>query len=226
VSAPAGAARLSVPGPRSPSRAEKEKKELRRRLVEGMVAAIEERGATSGYSAVTIADVVRHAQMSKRSFYEFFQDKDDCLLATYRGLSELTIRGIEAAFVHAESDSNTDWEARIHAAANAYVTTLALRPLLTRTFLLEIHTAGGAGLEVRRAVHLRFANLLERLVELARKDNPAMGALTRSMAIAMVGGINELVLVSLESHKDEKLSGVADAVTEFVRRVLMLGRGA
>lgn len=199
------------------------KRELRRRLVEALALAIEEKGvAGGGYSSVTIADVVRHAQMSKRSFYEFFTDKDDCLLAAYRGLSELTIRGIEAAFIHSVPEPGTGWEARIHAAANAYVTTLGLRPLLTRTFLLEIHAAGDAGLEIRRSVHLRFATLLERLVELARADNPAIQPLERPMAIAMVGGINELVLVSLESHNDAKLVGVADAVTEFVRRVVVL----
>lgn len=209
---------MGAPSPAG-ARSEKEKKELRRRLVEGLVVAIE---AAGGYSSVTVADVVRHAQMSKRSFYEFFADKDECLLAAYRGLSELTIRGIEAAFVHGEPDAAGGWEPRIHAAANAYVTTLALRPLLTRTFLLEIHTTGGRGLEVRRTVHHRFATLLERLVDLARGENPALQRLTRPMAIAMVGGINELVLDALEAHKDTKLSGVADAVTEFVRRLVLL----
>lgn len=205
------------------TRSAEEKRELRRRLVDALVFAIEEKGAAGGgYSAVTVADVVRHAQMSKRSFYEFFRDKDDCLLAAYRGLSEVTIRGIESAFVHSEPDPDTGWVARIHAAANAYVSTLARSPLLTRTFLLEIHAAGAPGLEVRRAVHLRFATLLERLVELARKENPAIEPLSRPMAIAMVGGINELVLVRLESHRDAKLAGVADAVTEFVRRVVVL----
>lgn len=212
------------------ARSESEKKELRRRLVDGLVAAIESAG---GYSVVTVADVVRNAQMSKRSFYEFFADKDECLLAAYRGLSELTIRGIEAAFVHGEPDAASGlapssdsygkpYESRIHAAANAYVTTLALRPLLTRTFLLEIHTAGGRGLEVRRTVHHRFATLLERLVDLAHGENPSIPRLTRPMAIAMVGGINELVLDALEAHKDTQLSGVADAVTEFVRRLVLL----
>lgn len=228
----AASAPLPPSGGRS-QRSDQETKALRRRLVEALALAIEERGAEGGgYSSVTVADVVRHAQTSKRSFYELFDDKDDCLLAAYRGLSEFTIRGVEAAFVHAAPEDVGDgahrprvpfgWVDRMHAAANAYVATLALRPILTRTFLLEIHTAGGPALEVRRSVHHRFATLLERLVDLAREENPDLEPLARPMAIALVGGINELVLDALEAHRNAKLAGVADAVTELVRRVVLL----
>ena len=40
--------------------------EFRRRLLEGMAAAIRE----TGYRDATVADVVRHARTSRRTFYE------------------------------------------------------------------------------------------------------------------------------------------------------------
>jgi AcrR family transcriptional regulator len=45
--------------------------EFRRRLLEGMAAAIRE----SGFRDSTVADVVRHARTSRRTFYEHFASK-------------------------------------------------------------------------------------------------------------------------------------------------------
>ena len=43
--------------------------------------------ADKGYPATTIADVVRHARVSKRTFYESYPDKEACFLATYATIS-------------------------------------------------------------------------------------------------------------------------------------------
>jgi AcrR family transcriptional regulator len=45
--------------------------EFRRRLLEGMAAAIRD----TGYRDATVADVVRHARTSRRTFYEHFPSK-------------------------------------------------------------------------------------------------------------------------------------------------------
>jgi AcrR family transcriptional regulator len=54
--------------------------EFRRRLLEAMAAAIRERG----FRESTIADVVRHARTSRRTFYEHFATKQDCYVALLR----------------------------------------------------------------------------------------------------------------------------------------------
>src|SRR4051794_32939012 len=54
------------------------------RLLEGMAKAL----ATKGYADTTIADIVREAAVSRRSFYEHFATKADCLLALYESASE------------------------------------------------------------------------------------------------------------------------------------------
>ena len=55
-----------------------------RRILGGMVAAVAERG----YAATTITDVVRHARVSRRTFYEHFADKEACFLAAYDAVSD------------------------------------------------------------------------------------------------------------------------------------------
>ena len=56
----------------------------RARLTAGLATAIAEKG----YAAVTIADVVRVARVSKRTFYEHFPDKEACFLALYAETSD------------------------------------------------------------------------------------------------------------------------------------------
>ena len=49
---------------------------FRQRLLDGLAAAIDERG----YRASTVADIVRHARTSKRTFYDQFASKEQCFL--------------------------------------------------------------------------------------------------------------------------------------------------
>jgi len=183
------------------------------RLLEGLAAAIAEKG----YAATTIADIVRHAHVSKRTFYQHFADKEACFLASYRAVTERLMTTIAAAV-----DPNTPWQEQLHAAARAYLHLLEENPALTRTFLVEIHAAGPKALELRREVHQRFAELLRGLVNLGRKKHPEIRPLSASMATALVGGINELVLVAVEGGG--RLRELERTATELLTSVLLSSR--
>src|SRR5262249_35091475 len=58
--------------------------DARVRLVTGMLEAVEARG----FAGTTIADVARHARVSKRTFYEHFDSKEACFLAAYVAASD------------------------------------------------------------------------------------------------------------------------------------------
>ncbi len=190
----------------------------RARLVEGMAAAVVEKG----YAQATIADVVRHAGTSKRTFYEHFVDKEACFLATYTAASDDVLTSIAAAV-----DERAPWRRRIAAAMRAYTDALEARPALTRTFLLEIHAAGPGALRARRAIHGRFAALLRGFVDAARAEERHLAALSPSMATALstalVGGINELVLEALEKGQGARLAVLADTATALVEAVVSQG---
>lgn len=183
----------------------------RSRLLEGLSAAITEKG----YAATTIADIVRHARVSKRTFYEHFEDKQACFLAVYEAVSTEVLRAIASAIT-----PSMPWEERLHAAARAYFHTLEAKPEVTQTCLLEIHAAGPRALKLRREVHQRFAELLQGLVETARQEHPELRPLSPAMATALVGGINELVLVAAEKGRAHQLRELEDTATELVRAVL------
>jgi AcrR family transcriptional regulator len=188
-----------------------EEPEHRRRLLEGMALAVSEKS----YGEVTIADVVQKARVSKRTFYEHFADKEACFLATYAAISAELLGVIADAALAAPAG-----ELQIEAACQAYFAALEERRPLVRAFLSEIHAAGPAALSLRRTIHRRFAELLSGLVARARRSRPEIRALSTSMALAVVGGINELLLLHLADDGGEPLSDVRSTAIELVTSVL------
>ena len=55
------------------------------RLLQGMAHAV----AAKGYAETTIADIVREAAVSRRTFYEHFSTKTECLIALYQTASQI-----------------------------------------------------------------------------------------------------------------------------------------
>ncbi len=185
----------------------------RERLVCGMNEAV----AAKGYAATTIADVVRAARVSKRTFYEQFDDKLACFLAAYDAASAHVI-GAQAAA--AERSAGEPWEARVAAVVDAYLDAMAARPELTRTFLVEILGAGPQALEHRREAIDRFADELVAFAAELRRDEPLLRPISRTLATAVVGGINELVLSAAEGGRVGELAELREPAVNMIRSVL------
>ncbi|RKI45897.1 TetR/AcrR family transcriptional regulator [Corallococcus sp. AB004] len=179
----------------------------RERLVAGLAQAIIE----VGYARLTIADIVRNARVSKRTFYEHFEDKDACLLALYAAQSARLLAEIQAAIQHAPPG-----EMRASIGAAVYLASLQSRPGLVRTLLVEILHVGPKGVALRRQVMRGFAELMRR-----EFDAAGTGAtLSPAIAMALVGGINELILEAVEEDRVDRLSELAGPVAAFVRGLL------
>jgi AcrR family transcriptional regulator len=65
----------------------------RARLVEATAHVVAEKG----YAAASVADIIAHAGVSRATFYELYEDKEDCFLSCFLGLSQaLTLAVTEA----------------------------------------------------------------------------------------------------------------------------------
>jgi len=189
---------------------------IRARLLQGLASAIIE----NGYAATTIADIAKHARVSKRTIYEHFADKDEVFLALYTAASGELIRMVMAAAVQ-----DAPWEQQIDLAVREYLRALEEQPELARTFFLEIQAAGEKAIAMRRQVHKAFAEMIRTLVDHGREGAPEVAPLSMEMATAMVGGINELVLLAIEQGRGRRLSELRDAAAEFVRKLLLPAEG-
>ena len=172
--------------------------------------------AEKGYADISVADIVQHARVSKRTFYEHFADKSACYLATYSALSDDVLERIAAA-----GAADLPAEERLTLAVHAYLAALEERPALARTFLTEIQAAGPEALQLRRSIHARFAELLRLLVERASRASSGLRAISPAMAAALVGGINELVLLTIEEGRAAQISEIGETVIELLRAVVL-----
>jgi len=185
--------------------------EYRDRLLEGMAAALDEKV----FAETTIADIARHARVSKRAFYEYFEGKQDCLLALYVASSERALARIADSI-----DPTLDIDAQLAKTTKVYFSSLQERPAVLRTLLVEILAAGPRGLEVRRQVNRRYAKLLRKVVAFPRPNGHGRHSLSSAMATAVVGGLNELMLQAVEGGDLKRLRRLARPAAALVRAVV------
>jgi len=179
----------------------------RRRLFEGMARAV----AQQGWVDCTIADIVREASVSKRTFYEHFQTKNDCLVALYESASRNALRHLDSVL-----DPNRHWQDQVEAAMTAYLGVLAENPIMLRALFIDILGLGAQGLAARRRVNEAIADFLLGVVNPAR-DSAVM---TSSMAMAVVGGINELVLQLIEQDQIHEIQSITHTTSALIRAVV------
>jgi hypothetical protein len=89
----------------------------------------------------------------------------------------------------------------------------------------ELPGLGQAGADRQLAVIERFAELLVRLVDVGRREQPELAArpLTMDTAIIIVGGLRELAVISLQRGRDvrELKAAAGDAIKAILAGALL-----
>ncbi len=168
----------------------------RERLLDGMARTV----AQNGYAATAVADVLRAAKMSRRTFYERFVDKEDCFLAAYDAIVAVAVEQVRAACAEASG-----WEERIERGLDALLRLLAAEPDYARLGVVEVLAAGPRGLTRRDETLRRFVGFVQ---EHRERMPDAAAPPPDLVAQAIVGGIYEL----LYSHI---LRGEADRLPQL-----------
>jgi AcrR family transcriptional regulator len=188
----------------------------RQRLIEAMATSIAEKG----YRETTVADVVRIARTSRRTFYEHFEDRESCFLALFDATNDAMMEEIAAA-VHPDEPIND----QVDRALDAYIANVTAKPALYRSFVRELPGLGQPGADRQLAVIERFAKLLVELVESGRREQPEMGArpLSLDTAIMIVGGLRELAVIALQQGRDvrELRASAGETVKAILDGVLL-----
>ncbi len=179
----------------------------RGRLFEGMARAV----AAQGFAACTIADIVREAAVSRRTFYEHFQTKADCLIALYESASRNALRQLSTML-----DPTRHWQTQVEDAMAAYLRVLADNPIMLRALFIDILSLGTEGLAARRRVNHEIAEFLISVVN-PERDYTVMSP---AMAMAVVGGINELVLELIEQDRIQDIHTITDTTSTLIRAVV------
>lgn len=176
----------------------------RERLIAGLAEAVAERG----YGGTTIADVTRHAAVSRRTFYEHFDGKDECFVAAFDTVTEQLRERVDEAF-----EAEDDWPAAIAAAIAAMLAFLAAEPNLARLAIVEALVAGPVVLERYDAAAQTFLPYLRA----GREGRPkaVLARLSDSTEEALVGGMVSLISRRIVAGQTDELEALLPDLVEF-----------
>ncbi len=143
---------------------------------------------TTGYATSTIDGLCKNASIGPKHFYEQFESREALLLAVY----ERILDHVAGAVLDALARAPSALEARITLAIDTLLHTFMDDPRVGRVACIEVVGAGAVLEQRRRDALTMFAQLISS--EAAAAGVVRQTALTDSIALALVGGANELVV--------------------------------
>jgi AcrR family transcriptional regulator len=164
-----------------------------------MFDAIARAASEKGYAKVTVADVVGLAGVSRRTFYEHFDDVEDCFVEAYEAATSALLGEVESAVREAMLE---DWHDRFEVAIAAYLRGLASDPPAARASLVDVLGAGPRAVEARRHVYSRFVDQMRALRHGGRDGKDEIPEI---QFWAAVGAIGELVQDHIVEHGADSL---------------------
>lgn len=166
----------------------------RARLVDAAVHVF----GTRSFGEARVADVLQHAAISRKTFYEQFPDKEACFLAAYEAAA---VRARDAVRAAAREHDRRD--ERLRAGIHALLQFLADEPELARLLVVEVTGAGPTALRRREQAVREFAAMLTP----EGSDLPLAARVT-------VGGIWEVIHALVLEGRGEELPELTDALVD------------
>jgi len=171
----------------------------RERLLNGVVEAV----AEHSWSATTIAKITAAAKISRRTFYEYFEGKEECFLAAFEMIEAHVLDSMLAA-----PGAGEPWPDRVRARLAALLDVLARDPAIARCFLVEPLAAGGD-------VAARYREAMGLLAATLRPEPPPSELNMEIRDQALIGGIATLIVRRLNSGGAARLPELLPDLTEL-----------
>ncbi|WP_328455924.1 MULTISPECIES: TetR/AcrR family transcriptional regulator [unclassified Amycolatopsis] len=187
-----------------------ETRQFRQRLLDGLAASITE----TGFRETTVADVVRRARTSRRTFYEHFSGKEACFIALLADANRDMIRQISEAV-----DPAAPWADQVRQAIEAWIACAESEPAITLSWIRDVPALGVTSRELQREAMEGFIAMTQRLTDTAEMRAAGISPPSRQLAIMLLGGLRELIATTVED------GGRAGDVTELAVRasIALLG---
>lgn len=161
-------------------------------MITAMVDVVSERSRANA----TVAHVVARSGVSRRTFYEVFEDFEDCFLAA---LDQSIARASE--YVLDGYDPAEKWRVRIRSALVGLLEFLEDEPAMGRLCIVETL---GAGPKVH-ARRLRVVDAVIAVVDEGRGESRAMATLPQLTSEGVVGGVLSVLHSRLVERRDSLL---------------------
>lgn len=170
----------------------------RERLLEAMVAV----SAEFGYQEASVERVLAQAGVSRRTFYDLFEDREDCFIAAYDEI----MTHVLTLIVEALSQRGAD-EPRMKRALDAFFQFCIDEPDAARVCVVEVLAAGPRARARRDQALARLTELVEDTLR-----NNVGGKLNPLAARALIGGLHELIYLRVDRGETAMLPALAEEI--------------
>jgi AcrR family transcriptional regulator len=164
----------------------------RMRLLNAAVAV----AGSDGYAAMTVSTVIARANVSRKTFYEQFADREHCFLAAYELVSQRAVAGMRTAYA-----IDAPWPECLRAALGWALDALASHPREARVAFVEALAAGPRALALRDQTLQQLTSVLTPGFDAA----PAGATIPASMPLAVVGAVGELIAAHVRGGAIQQL---------------------
>lgn len=149
---------------------------------------------TEGFTATRITEVISRAAVSRKAFYEHFDDKEQCFVAAYeQAITPFFTLALRAA------ESQDAYADRVRAAMAALLSALASDPVSARVAFVEVLAAGPAAVARRNQAMRDF-------VQAFRDALPDRGRdISEVTMLSLLGGITEVIYQTVSAGQTETL---------------------
>ncbi|GLY83202.1 TetR family transcriptional regulator [Actinoallomurus iriomotensis] len=162
---------------------------FRRRLLDGLAASIREQG----YRNTTIADIVRRARTSRRTFYEYFSSKDACFVALLTAANAEMIERILAAV-----DPAAPWKAQVRQAIEEWIDCAEAEPAIMLSWIRDVPSLGDTSRRLQRDMTEAFIAMIQTLCDTEEWHANGPAPVSRQRTIMLLGGLRELTAITVE----------------------------
>ncbi|MED5810748.1 helix-turn-helix domain-containing protein [Mycolicibacterium sp. 050232] len=166
-----------------------DKSAFRSRLLAAMIESIVE----DGYQNTTVADIVRRAKTSRRTFYEHFASREECFVALLTSVNTSHVREVARGV-----DQTAPWRTQVRQAVEAWIGSYQAHPELMLAWIRDLPTLGSAARALQRESMENFVAMVQAMTnnEVFRS---AGVSISRRRAIMLLGGLRELTAITVES---------------------------
>jgi AcrR family transcriptional regulator len=185
------------------SGADDDKSNFRQRLLD----ALEQGIAEDGYPRTTVADIVRRARTSRRTFYEHFDSREACFVALLTDANAEQVRQISSAV-----DAKAPWKSQVRQAIEAWISSGESRSSLMLSWIRDVPSLGDAARGLQRDALENFVEMVRALADTGEFRAAGVGPFSRQRIIMLLGGLQELTAITVE--EGGRMSDVTDEAVD------------
>jgi AcrR family transcriptional regulator len=167
-----------------------------------------------GYGQMTVSRVATRARVSRRTFYELFEDREDCFLTVFNE----TVTSV-SELVTAACSGEDGWEAQVRAGLAALLTFLDEQPDIASLLIVDALQAGPR-------VQQRRAEILAQVARSLHREGTRAGGRTLNIPLLTGEGLTGAVLGVIHTRLSAPRSGrMLDLLNPLMGMILLPYRG-